>query len=91
MLKDERIKMLSFTGSAEVGWNLKSQAGKKKVVLELGGNAAVLIEADAVIDDALIDRLIAAAYGHAGQVCISVQRILIHADIYVDVKHKLIG
>ena len=59
--------------------------------MELGGNAAVLIDADTVIDEALIDRLISAAYGHAGQVCISVQRILVHADLYVEVKKKLIA
>lgn len=91
LVTDDRFKMLSFTGSDQVGWDMKARAGRKKVTLELGGNAAVLIEADAVIDDALIDRLIAAAYGHAGQVCISVQRILIHADIYADVKKKLIA
>ncbi|ENX18405.1 hypothetical protein F895_00020 [Acinetobacter sp. CIP 64.2] len=70
---------------------MKARAGRKKVTLELGGNAAVLIDADTVIDDALIDRLISAAYGHAGQICISVQRILIHADLYAEVKKKLIA
>lgn len=90
LVTDDRFKLLSFTGSDQVGWDMKARAGRKKVTLELGGNAAVLIDADTVIDDALIDRLISAAYGHAGQVCISVQRILIHADFYAEVKKKLV-
>jgi len=90
LVTDDRFKLLSFTGSDQVGWDMKARAGRKKVTLELGGNAAVLIDADTVIDDALIDRLVSAAYGHAGQVCISVQRILVHADLYADVKKKLI-
>ncbi|NEU33057.1 aldehyde dehydrogenase family protein, partial [bacterium LRH843] len=91
LVTDDRFKLLSFTGSDQVGWDMKARAGRKKVTLELGGNAAVMIEADAIIDDALIDRLIGAAYGHAGQICISVQRILVHADIYADLKKKLIA
>ncbi|MBL8281839.1 MAG: aldehyde dehydrogenase family protein [Acinetobacter junii] len=90
LVTDDRFKLLSFTGSDQVGWDMKARAGRKKVTLELGGNAAVMIEADAIVDDALIDRLIGAAYGHAGQICISVQRILVHADIYADLKKKLI-
>ncbi len=91
LVTDDRFKLLSFTGSDQVGWDMKARAGRKKVTLELGGNAAVLIDADTSIDDALIDRLISAAYGHAGQVCISVQRILVHADIYTELKKKLIA
>ncbi|MCI3880760.1 aldehyde dehydrogenase family protein [Acinetobacter higginsii] len=91
LVTDDRFKLLSFTGSDQVGWDMKARAGRKKVTLELGGNAAVLIDADTVIDEVLIDRLISAAYGHAGQVCISVQRILIHADIYAEVKKKLVA
>ncbi|WP_273777892.1 aldehyde dehydrogenase family protein [Acinetobacter sp. GSS19] len=91
LVTDERFKLLSFTGSDIVGWDMKARAGRKKVTLELGGNAAVMIEPDTEISDALIDRLIAAAYGHAGQVCISVQRILVHADIYSEVKKKLVA
>lgn len=91
LVTDDRFKLLSFTGSDQVGWDMKARAGRKKVTLELGGNAAVMIEADAVVDDALIDRLIGAAYGHAGQICISVQRILIHADLYADVKKRLLA
>ncbi|NCU24272.1 MULTISPECIES: aldehyde dehydrogenase family protein [Acinetobacter] len=91
LVTDDRFKLLSFTGSDQVGWDMKARAGRKKVTLELGGNAAVLVDADTVVDDALIDRLIGAAYGHAGQICISVQRILIHADIYAEVKKKLLA
>ncbi|ENX60664.1 MULTISPECIES: aldehyde dehydrogenase family protein [Acinetobacter] len=91
LVTDDRFKLLSFTGSDQVGWDMKARAGRKKVTLELGGNAAVLIDADTVIDESLIDRLISAAYGHAGQVCISVQRILVHADIYAELKKKLVA
>ncbi|MDY6488848.1 aldehyde dehydrogenase family protein [Acinetobacter faecalis] len=91
LVTDDRFKLLSFTGSDVVGWDMKARAGRKKVTLELGGNAAVLVEPDTEITDAFIDRLIGGAYNHAGQVCISVQRILVHADIYVDVKKKLIS
>lgn len=86
LVTDDRLKMLSFTGSDQVGWDMKARAGRKKVTLELGGNAAVMIEADTVLNDALFDRLLAAAYGHAGQVCISVQRILVHQAIYAAFK-----
>lgn len=91
LVTDDRFKLLSFTGSDQVGWDMKARAGRKKVTLELGGNAAVLIEPDTPIDDALIDRLVGAAYGHAGQICISVQRVLVHADIYTEVKKKLLA
>jgi acyl-CoA reductase-like NAD-dependent aldehyde dehydrogenase len=91
LVTDDRFKLFSFTGSDQVGWDMKARAGRKKVTLELGGNAAVLIDADTVIDDAIIDRLIGAAYGHAGQICISVQRILVHADLYAEVKKKLLA
>jgi len=78
---DERLKLLSFTGSDTVGWALKARAGKKKVVLELGGNAAVIVDEDADLDDAL-ERVIKGTYYQSGQSCISVQRILIHAAVY---------
>lgn len=86
---DERLKLLSFTGSPDVGWALKSKAGKKKVVLELGGNAAVIIDQDADVDDA-IERIIFGAFYQSGQSCISVQRIYIHESIYSATKAKLI-
>lgn len=78
---DERLKLLSFTGSAEVGWDLKAKAGKKKVVLELGGNAACIVEPDADLDDA-IARNITGAFYQSGQSCISVQRLFVHEKIY---------
>jgi acyl-CoA reductase-like NAD-dependent aldehyde dehydrogenase len=87
---DERLKLLSFTGSPEVGWQLKAKAGKKKVTLELGGNAACIVDADANIDDA-VQRLVFGAFYQSGQSCISVQRILIHASIYDAVKAKLVA
>lgn len=91
LVTDDRFKLLSFTGSDVVGWDMKARAGRKKVTLELGGNAAVLIEPDTEINDALVDRIMGGAYGHAGQVCISVQRILVHADIYTELKKKLVS
>ena len=78
---DERLKLLSFTGSPEVGWELKARAGKKKVVLELGGNAAVIVDADADLDDA-VARIVFGAFYQSGQSCIGVQRILVHEPIY---------
>ncbi|OYY91987.1 MAG: aldehyde dehydrogenase [Sphingomonas sp. 28-66-16] len=88
--EDERLKLLSFTGSPAVGWALKAKAGKKKVVLELGGNAAVIIDHDADLDDAL-DRVIFGAFYQSGQSCIGVQRIIIHADIYDRFRDMLVA
>lgn len=79
--EDSRLKLLSFTGSPDVGWKLKAKAGKKKVVLELGGNAAVIVDKDADLDDAL-ERIVFGAFYQSGQSCIGVQRIILHADIY---------
>lgn len=87
---DERLKLLSFTGSPAVGWDLKARAGKKKVVLELGGNAACVVDADADIGDA-VKRLVIGAFYQSGQSCIGVQRILIHESIYEEVKTKLVS
>ncbi len=86
---DERFKLLSFTGSPDVGWALKSKAGKKPVILELGGNAACVVDQDADIKDA-IERIVFGAYYQSGQSCISVQRILIHESIYEDFKQAYI-
>ncbi|MCV2884632.1 aldehyde dehydrogenase family protein [Aestuariibacter sp. AA17] len=86
---DERLKLLSFTGSPDVGWDLKARAGKKPVVLELGGNAACIVDEDADLDDA-IDRLIVGAYYQSGQSCISVQRILVHESIYAEFKTRYV-
>jgi len=78
---DERLKALSFTGSAAVGWRLKGLAGRKKVILELGGNAACIVDRDADLELAAA-RLTIGAFYHAGQVCIATKRLLVHRDIY---------
>jgi acyl-CoA reductase-like NAD-dependent aldehyde dehydrogenase len=88
--EDERLKLLSFTGSHDVGWQLKARAGKKRVLLELGGNAAVLVDADADLDDA-VQRIVFGAFYQAGQSCIGVQRILAHADVYDAFREKLMA
>lgn len=85
---DDRIKLLSFTGSPAVGWALKAKSGKKKVVLELGGNAAVIVDEDADIDDA-VERIAFGGYYQSGQSCISVQRIIAHEAIYDALREKL--
>lgn len=87
---DERLKLLSFTGSPAVGWDLKARAGKKKVVLELGGNAAVIVDQDADLDEA-VERIIFGAFYQSGQSCIGVQRIIIHADIYEELRDRLVA
>ncbi len=87
---DERLKLLSFTGSPGVGWNLKARAGKKQVVLELGGNAAVVVDEDADIEDA-VQRVVFGAFYQSGQSCIGVQRILIHENLYTAFKEKLVA
>ncbi|MDH5680957.1 MAG: aldehyde dehydrogenase family protein, partial [Spirochaetota bacterium] len=87
---DERLKLLSFTGSPEVGWAMKARAGKKKVILELGGNAGCVVDEDADLDDA-VARIIFGAFYQSGQSCISVQRILVHAGIYDKFKDKLVA
>ncbi len=86
---DDRLKLLSFTGSPEIGWDLKARAGKKKVVLELGGNAAVIVDEDTDLEDA-VTRIIIGAYYQSGQSCISVQRIIAHEKIYDVLKEKLV-
>jgi acyl-CoA reductase-like NAD-dependent aldehyde dehydrogenase len=80
LVKDGRIKLLSFTGSPEVGFKMKAEAGKKAVVLELGNNSAVIVEPETDLADA-VPRIVAAGFGYAGQSCISVQRIYLHEQI----------
>ena len=80
LVMDPRFKLLSFTGSAPVGWMLKAKCGKKKVTLELGGNAGVVIEPDADLELAA-QRCAAGGFGYAGQTCISVQRVFVHHSI----------
>lgn len=81
LVTDDRFKLLSFTGSPDVGWEMKKRAGKKKVVLELGGNAGVIVDAGADVELAA-QRVRAGAFAYAGQVCISVQRVYVHHDSY---------
>ncbi len=89
LVEDERIKLLSFTGGL-VGWDLKARAGKKKVVLELGGNAACIVDDDPGMDlDAIVKRIVSGAYYQSGQSCIGVQRIFVHADVYPALRKKL--
>ncbi len=88
---DDRLKLLSFTGSPGVGWDLKARCGKKKVVLELGGNAAVVVDADTKNLDDAVTRIIFGAFYQSGQSCIGVQRIMIHEDIYDVMKAKLVA
>ncbi len=81
LVEDDRLKMITFTGSAEIGWAIKSRARFKRVCLELGGNAAMIVEHDADLRRA-VDRAALGGYAYAGQVCISVQRILVHERVY---------
>jgi glyceraldehyde-3-phosphate dehydrogenase (NADP+) len=81
MVADPRFRLLSFTGSPSVGWRMKERAGKKKVLLELGGNAGVIVDRSANLEWA-VKRIIVGAFSYAGQICISVQRIYVHADVY---------
>ena len=81
LVTDDRIKLISFTGSVPVGWDIKRRAGKKKVVLELGGNAAVIVHSDADLAYAA-DRCVTGGFAYAGQTCISVQRILVEHSVY---------
>ena len=89
LVEDERIALLSFTGGL-VGWDLKARAGRKKVVLELGGNAACIVDADPGQPlDAVVERLVFGAYYQSGQSCIGVQRIYAHAAIYDKLRKKM--
>jgi acyl-CoA reductase-like NAD-dependent aldehyde dehydrogenase len=81
MVADERFKLLTFTGSPSVGWRMKERAGKKKVVLELGGNAGVIVDQSADLDWA-VRRTLIGAFAYAGQVCISVQRMFVHEAVW---------
>jgi len=81
LITDDRVKKVTFTGSPAVGWKLKEQCGKKRITLELGGNAGCIVHADADID-AAIPMIALGGFGQAGQSCISVQRIVVHESIY---------
>lgn len=89
LVEDKRIAMLSFTGSAAVGWKLKGLLPDRKVLLELGGNASAIVHADADLDWA-VPRIVAGGYGYAGQVCIAVQHVLIHRSRWDEAREALI-
>jgi acyl-CoA reductase-like NAD-dependent aldehyde dehydrogenase len=89
MVADDRFKLLTFTGSPSVGWRMKERAGKKKVVLELGGNAGVIVDKTADLDWA-VRRMLVGAFTYAGQVCISVQRMFVHEDIWDDLMGRFV-
>ena len=90
LVEDPRIRFLSFTGSPAVGWPLRARADRKKVTLELGGNAAVIVDADADLADA-VQRIVVGAFYQSGQSCISVQRILVHETIYDEFSRRLVA
>ncbi len=90
MVADPRFKLLTFTGSPSVGWRMKERAGKKKVVLELGGNAGVIVDRTADLDWA-VKRCLTGAFSYAGQVCISVQRAFIHEDIWDEFMDRFVA
>jgi len=90
-VSDERLKLLSFTGG-QIGWDLKAKAGRKKVVLELGGNAACIVDADQKPDlDDVVGRLISGSFYQSGQSCIKVQRVFVHATLYDDVRKRFVA
>lgn len=89
LVVDERIKMLSFTGSPAVGWRMKQSCGKKKIALELGGNAGVVVSDSADIDLA-VDKCLVGGFAYSGQVCIHVQRIYVHESIFEEFSNKFV-
>ena len=90
LVTDERLKLISFTGSAAVGWDIKRRAGKKKVALELGGNAGVIVHSDADLTYAA-DRCVTGGFAYAGQSCISVQRILVERSVFDKFRDLLVA
>ena len=81
LVTDDRFKLLTFTGSSSVGWAMKARAGRKKVILELGGNAGVIVDESANIPYA-VKRVVTGGFAYAGQSCISVQRVFVHDRVY---------
>ena len=88
LVEDERLALLSFTGSPEVGWDLKAGCGRKKIALELGGNAACIVDQDSDLDY-VVPRLALGAFYQSGQSCISVQRVIAHRSLYDDLRARL--
>ena len=89
LITDDRIRKLSFTGSPPVGWSMKSRAGRKRVTLELGGNAACIVDEGADVGT-VVDRIVLGAFGQAGQSCISVQRVLVHESVIDELRARLV-
>lgn len=89
LVTDDRFKLLTFTGSSAVGWDMKARAGKKKVILELGGNAGVIVDASADLEFAA-SRIAAGGFAFAGQSCISVQRVYVHNSVFQAVAGRLV-
>jgi acyl-CoA reductase-like NAD-dependent aldehyde dehydrogenase len=89
MVRDDRFKLLSFTGSPSVGWKMKADAGRKKVVLELGGNAGAIVDETANLDWA-VSRLVYGSFAYSGQVCISVQRIYVVESVYDEFQRRFV-
>jgi acyl-CoA reductase-like NAD-dependent aldehyde dehydrogenase len=90
LVTDERVKKVTFTGSPTVGWRLKEQCGKKRITLELGGNAGCIVHADADLA-AAVPTIALGGFGQAGQSCISVQRIVVHESLYDDFRERLVA
>jgi glyceraldehyde-3-phosphate dehydrogenase (NADP+) len=90
LVTDPRFKLLTFTGSSAVGWDMKARAGKKKVILELGGNAGVIVEESANLEFAA-KRIAVGGFSFAGQSCISVQRVFVHERVYDRFAELLVG
>ncbi len=89
LVEDERLKLLTFTGSPAVGWSLRARAGRKPVTLELGGNAGVIVHRDAAVSYAA-ERVVWGGFSYSGQSCVSVQRVYVHADVYDAFKEELL-
>ncbi len=90
MVGDDRFKLLTFTGSPAVGWRMKTRAGKKKVVLELGGNAGLIVDKSANLEWA-VKRAVTGSYAYSGQTCISVQRMFVHEDIWDEFMSRFVA
>ena len=90
LVRDGRIKKITFTGSPEVGWGLKEQCGRKRITLELGGNAGVIVHSDADLA-AAIPAIAMGGFGQAGQSCISVQRVVVHRSIYEEFRTRFVA
>ncbi len=90
LVAHEDIQALTFTGSTRVGWHLKARCGKKRVLLELGGNAGVIVDSDANLDEAAA-KCARAAFAYAGQVCVSLQRVFIHSSVYKEFVDRLVA